>query len=203
MTIELEARWQLFYQKSLGSEPHPTLVKALEHLQAPLEDKFAIDLGVGSGRDTLFLLKKGCSTLAVDKNKIAFGYLLKAAQQDNLLKKLKTLSSSFEELDISDYPQADLINASYSLPFCQPEFFSSLWQKIFSHLKTGGVFCGHFFGHRHSWSENKSMSFHGRDQILPLFSMFDMLYFEEEDWDGVDIQNNPVHWHVFISLRGN
>lgn len=197
MKPELETRWQLFYQKSLGSEPHSTLVKAIKHLNVPLDNKFAIDLGCGSGRDTLFLLKEGCLTLAVDKEEIAFEYLLKAARENNLVKKLKTLILSFEDLDLGKYPEADLINASYSLPFCLPEHFSSLWQKIISQLKVGGIFSGHFFGEGHSWFQNKSMNFHSASSISLLFDGFDILYFEEEDWDGVDIEDKPVHWHVF------
>lgn len=197
MNRELKERWKPFYEKTLGSAPNVTLIKAIEHLNPLFNDKFAIDLGCGSGRDTLLLLKEGWSVLAVDKCELAFDYLLKETRSNKFEKKLKTLISCFEELDFSQYPEADLINASYSLPFCLPQYFFPLWKKIISRLKNGGIFCGQLFGNNHSWAKNKYMAFQYASHIPELFEGFDMMHFEEEDRDGTDIEGNLVHWHVF------
>lgn len=37
----------------------------------------------------------------------------------------KTLISSFEELDSHELPNVDIIVASFSVPFCKPEYFKN------------------------------------------------------------------------------
>src|SRR5258708_30442219 len=47
--------------------------------------------------------------------------------------------SSFHE---STWPTCDLVNASFSLPFCAPERFPEVWERIVESLRPGGRFCG-------------------------------------------------------------
>ena len=50
------------------------------------------------------------------------------------------------------WPMADLVNASFSLPFCPPPAFPSAWRRIESSLVCGGWFCGQLFGERDGWA---------------------------------------------------
>ena len=90
-----------------------------------------------------------------------------------------------------------LVNASYSLPFCSPKKFKSLWNNIDKSLPVDGVFCGQLFGINDTWSINKAMTFHTSDQIENLFTKYKFIYYRELEEDGETALNNKKHWHIF------
>ena len=57
--------WAGYYASSARREPRPLPLAACEEL-GPGQDRQAIDLGCGEGTDTLELLARGWSVLAVD-----------------------------------------------------------------------------------------------------------------------------------------
>ncbi|HBB35207.1 MAG TPA: class I SAM-dependent methyltransferase, partial [Cyanobacteria bacterium UBA9273] len=94
-------------------------------------------------------------------------------------------------------PAADLINASFSLPFCPPQDFPSLWQKIVNCLVPGGRFCGQIFGDRDSWVIYPSINYHTREQVDVLLQPFEVEAFEEEEHPGKTALGEDKHWHIF------
>ena len=94
-------------------------------------------------------------------------------------------------------PEADLINASYSLPFCQPDHFENLWNKIYRSLKLNGRFSGNFFGEKDTWVVNKDMTFLTKHNTELLFKNFTIESFEIRDEDGETALGRKKHWHVF------
>jgi hypothetical protein len=88
------------------------------------------------------------------------------------------------------------VNASWSLPFCPPEHFQSLWQKIAASIHPGGRFAGHFFGVHDEWATNKRMTFHTAMQVKNLFRRFEKELFLEKEWDGTTASGKKKHWHV-------
>lgn len=137
--------WNQYYNAVIGRPPRDTLLAALAQFDGENSSDrklFAVDLGCGEGRDTVELLRRGWQVLAVDSNEEAIARML--ARSDIHLELLTTQTMQFEELVL---PAAiDLINASFSLPFCPPEQFPELWEKIVISLKPGGRFCGQLFG---------------------------------------------------------
>jgi hypothetical protein len=89
------------------------------------------------------------------------------------------------------------VNASFSLPFCPPEHFPSLWEKIVASLASGGRFCGQLFGDRDSWAIYTSMNHHTREQVEVLLQPFEVEVFEEEDHPGKTALGEDKHWHLF------
>lgn len=135
-----------------GRPPRKTLLLALNRFDAEkLENasRLAVDLGCGDGR---------WSVLGIDGEKEAIARLRSRPDIDISL--LSTRVMGFETLELP--PARDLINASFCLPFCAREEFPGLWAKILAALRTGGRFCGHLFGDRDSWINEKMLAYHTR-----------------------------------------
>lgn len=113
--------------------------------------------------------------------------------------RLETQVVRFETLfEVLNQPESvDLINASFSLPFCLPEHFLQLWAAIVSSLRIGGRFCGQLFGDRDSWATDPHISHHTRDQIYKLLQPFAIELFQEEDHPGKTALGEEKHWHIF------
>lgn len=90
-----------------------------------------------------------------------------------------------------------LVNACFSLPFCHPENFDSLWKKIVESIFPNGRFAGHFFGINDSWATDPEKTFHKKEQILNLFTGFELDFFEEIEKAGKSIDGKEKNWHVF------
>ncbi|REE02045.1 class I SAM-dependent methyltransferase [Marinoscillum furvescens] len=183
---------ELFNGKS--TPPAATLTKALELLKSQTENtsKRAIDLGCGSGSDTMALIQQGWQVLAIDQEAKIIQHLVQ--QLPAPLPSLTTRCTTFEALET--LPPADLINASFSLPFCNPAHFDQLWDTITSSLVQGGYFAGHFFGPEDDWAPNPSMIFHDTMAIEQLFRGFRIAAHKEVNKTGKTISGDSKHWHV-------
>lgn len=190
------ARWSAYYQQIHGRPPHKTLLHALEQFAAaPPSQPFAIDLGCGAGRDTLPLLQAGWRVLAVDAQPEAIRRL-QADTPPELQPKLQTLVCSFEALPA--LPPADLVSASFSLPFCRPAHFAALWANVVQAVRVNGRFAGQLFGENDSWAAEPDKTIHTRSQVEALLQPFEIEFFEEEDEDGTTACGDEKHWHIFF-----
>jgi SAM-dependent methyltransferase len=157
--------------------------------------RFAIDLGCGAGRDTRALLLRGWRVLAIDKQPDAVTFLRSVIPQ-KYKARLRTRVASFESVRL---PRCDLVNVSYSLPFCRPERFNRFWKEILGSLRSRGWFAGHFFGVRDEWAGSTDMTFHTAAQVKALLRDLEIELFEEKEWDGrtASGKRKEKHWHVF------
>lgn len=155
-----ERNWSAYYQAVEGRPLRETLLAALARFEAlPAQfSPFAVDLGCGDGRDTQELLKRGWRVLGIDGEAEAIARLQNRPDID--YNRLETLVMRFEDLMLPE--SVDLINASFCLPFCPPEHFPGLWNKIVSALRVGGRFCGQLFGECDSWAIYPNMTHHTR-----------------------------------------
>ena len=55
---------QKYYENTENALPHPMVKKFINMNSNP---QYAIDLGCGAGRDTIYLIKNGWKVLAIDK----------------------------------------------------------------------------------------------------------------------------------------
>ncbi|MGF1480706.1 MAG: class I SAM-dependent methyltransferase [Cyanophyceae cyanobacterium] len=186
---DFQPDWEEYYDAIKGRPPRDTLIKALE--MAP-EPGMAVDIGCGDGRDTVELLRRGWHVLAVDGEAEGITRLLQ--RPDINTAHLKTQVVRFEALQL---PAADLINASFSLPFCPPAAFPTLWHNIVTSLRTGGVFCGQLFGDRDSWAVYLSLTHHSRQQVEDMLQPFEIVLLEEEEHPGKTATGQEKHWHLF------
>ena len=193
MVLE-EVNWDEYYQKIQGRAPRKLLLDALEKFPSG-KSLEAIDLGCGDGTETVVLLSRGWKVLAVDGESTGIKRLMDKVPQ-GAQAHLQTQVAKFEEVVL---PPADLIHASYSIPFCHPDHFPALWEKIADALKPGGRFAGQFFGVHDSWADSKGMTFHTETQVRAMIERFETEYFHEQDEDG-QAASGPKHWHVFTVI---
>lgn len=187
--------WTEYYEAT-GDEPRSTLLEALERFddEEPRQ-RFAVDLGCGTGRDTLELLRRGWRVLALDGTAEAIERL--RARPDLSGRERRRLETRVVRFEDADWPAADLVNSSFALPFCPPEAFPALWRRIERSLRGGGRFSGHLFGDRDGWSDQDDLSFHTRAKLDELLAGFQVERLEEVEEDGLTATGKPKHWHLF------
>jgi len=183
------SEWTPYYEYA-GDDPRETLLGALDRFAEP---GLAVDLGCGSGRDTFELLRRGWRVLAIDAEREAIERLLAHTALD--LSRLETQLARFED---AAWPDADLVSASFALPFCRPEHFRALWERVVASLRPGARFCGQLFGDRDEWaSTHAEMTFHTRGEVERLLSDLDVEELDEAEEDGPTALEPVKHWHVF------
>jgi tellurite methyltransferase len=189
--------WPGYFATVKGKPPRDTLVTALanfERTEGPGYAGLAVDLGCGEGRDTREMLLRGWRVLAIDAHPDAFR-LLNEQLAPGLEARLQTQLATFAQ---ATWPRgADFINASYSLPFCPPEDFPAVWDRIVTTLRRGGRFAGQLFGDRDDWASIPGRSHHTRADVDRLLAPFDVEELREEaKEDGPDTPR-PKRWHIF------
>ena len=182
--------WGLFYDAVAERPPHDTTVAALDAFAAP---GFAVDLGCGDGRDTRLLLERGWRVLAIDAEAAAIERL-SARVPAGAEGRLETQVAPFED---ARWPEADFVNASFSLPFCAPDRFDEVWARVRAGLAPGGRFAGQLFGDRDGWVGTKDLVFLPRARVEVLLDGLELERFDELEEDGHTALGDAKHWHVF------
>tara|TARA_R110002073_G_scaffold118918_5_gene259466 strand:- start:449514 stop:450182 length:669 start_codon:yes stop_codon:yes gene_type:complete len=187
--------WEGYFKAIDGREPRATLIEALELFERePVEKtRFAIDLGCGEGRDSAALLRAGWKVHAIDGHPDGIRRLISRTDLDDPTRLTMQLAP-FEAVEL---PECDLVNASFSLPFCRPEHYDTMWQKIVSSIRVGGRFSGQFFGDRDSWAQIEDRSHHTREQVDMLLEPFTVELMKVEERKGQDCDGTKKDWHVF------
>ena len=189
-----DAAWTEYYEAA-GDEPRDTLLDALRRFdREPTRARFAVDLGCGTGRDTVELLRRGWAVLAIDAQAQALERLLARDLPASWSDRLTTMRASFQE---ATWPETDLVNSSFALPFCPPAAFPGLWLQIESSLCPGGRFCGQLFGDRDGWSGEDDLTFQTRADVEGLLEPFDVERLDEIEEDGTTATGKYKHWHLF------
>ena len=187
--------WRRYYEAA-GGEPRATLLDALERFD-PVVERLAVDLGCGTGRDTVEMLRRGWFVYAVDGQAEAIERLRARAGADA---RLTAEVVRFEDVHL---PPTHLVNSSFALPFCPPDAFPGLWQQIVDSLRPGGRFAGQLFGVRDDWAPARGapaenpMTFHTRDEVEEYARPFEIERLDELEKDGRTAVGASKHWHVF------
>jgi len=192
--------WIPYYQLVANQKTSTSLqaAMALPDLFVPGRENFAADLGSGEGRDTLELLAQGWHVVAVDNTHVAMEKLAERAAELNLSSRLQTVEASFAT---ADWGIVDLVTANLSLPYCPPELFQSLWQRIASSLRPGGILTTQLFGDRHSAAQMPFVNTFTRAQVEELLKPFDVTTFKEVETPGQWANSGkPINIHEFQIL---
>ena len=186
--------WPGYFNAVLGKGARDTLIAALDSFeQEGFKNGFAVDLAAGEGRDSLELLSRNWRVLATDNHPEAFSYLW-ARVPEVLKPQLTTKEVSFCDMN---FPDCDMVNASFALPFCEPQHFEALWNKIVVSIRPGGRFAGQFFGSRDTWASLPNRSHHSREEVLTLLEGFSIEMMREEERDDPPEHRKPKHWQIF------
>jgi SAM-dependent methyltransferase len=193
--IKNEFNWTEYYNNHRNSKPTSTLLKGLKYFndsKLSLRKK-SIDIGCGQGTDVAELLREGWDVLAVDKESEAEKIIIDRFSKFHG----KELITQVQKMENIVIPQITLVNASFSLPFCNPNKFSDLWAEITTKLSIGGIFCGQLFGLKDSWASNKNMTFHHRNSLDSLFNNFTIDLLHEENKISKTSSGEEKNWHIF------
>ncbi|MFK7759062.1 MAG: trans-aconitate 2-methyltransferase [Phycisphaerales bacterium] len=190
--------WPAYFDRIEGKPPRQTLLTALANAGEVSTESppLAVDLGCGSGRDTLILLEHGYKVWAQDSSQdgLQRSRARKPIQQAIDQSKAQLIQADFQDLAI---PNASLVNASFSLPFCPPAAFDQLWESINDSIQPGGRFCGQFFGDRDDWAILEDRTHLTRAKTISLFDQYILESFTEEDRPSEQPNQAHKHWHVF------
>jgi SAM-dependent methyltransferase len=187
--------WTGYYDAQQAREPRELLLQVLGSFEREQRVGTAVDLGCGDGTDSVALLSRGWEVLSIDAQEEAIRRVRERIPEE-LAPRATTVVSPMESAHL---PAADLIFASFSLPFCPPQAFPDLWMRIRTALRPGGRFAGELFGDRDTWASDPSMTFHDVDAARERFDGMDVESFVEEEEDG-EAFSGPKHWHVFHAI---
>ena len=194
-----ESQWRTYYDAMANTPPRDTLLFALSRFDADAYSAdtapLAIDLGCGEGRDTVEFLRRGWQVLAIDGQEEGIRRL-RARPDLPPNPRLETQISLYEDTLLPENA-AHLFNASFSLPFCSPDYFLTLWQQIVASLVPGGRISGQLFGDRDGWAGRPGMTHHTRAEAETLLVPLVIERFDEEERDGITATGASKHWHIF------
>jgi tellurite methyltransferase len=185
-----EPSWSEYYQKVGQRMPRSLLIQAAECFAAP---GLAIDLGCGGGIETCELLRRGWRVVAIDQEPAALEAARERAPAE-ARDRLATSCAAFAELDL---PAADLIWSGLSLPFCHPDHFARLWERIVAALRPGGRFAGDLFATRHAWRERADLTFVDAEQVRAMLQPFEVELLSEVEEERETAFQGRQHWHGF------
>jgi SAM-dependent methyltransferase len=194
------AIWADYYAKTGRRPPCEALLFALDRFDAEPDTgapRRAVDLGCGNGRDTVELLRRGWSVLAVDAQPNAIVALM-ARPELSHTDRLETLVARFEDVALPERaPGADLVNSGFALPLVPPAAFPDLWDGIVEALRPGGRISCQLFGERDSWVGDPTITFFTRGGVDALLGPLEVEHLRKEEDDSITPRGKPKHWHIF------
>ncbi len=215
LSPDYQRDWPSYFDAVMDQPPRDTLLRALDAFDrdefdrnAPCE-RLMIDLACGEGRDTRAALARRSTrwrVVAIDSSDDGLARLARSLTPEDA-PRVHPLRLAMEEVPSTTDPGAtailpgpggaDLVNASFALPFCDPARFPALWDWILSRLAPGGRFAGQFFGDRDEWARVRPASHVDRDRLQRLLAPFVVEHLDEVEKDGSDAMGGVKHHHVF------
>lgn len=175
-------RWDTYFKRKLYDPPAGFVSESLKFIPGNGHGKVAYDLGSGIGHESMLLLKRGFQVIAVDYQASSFDYMELQNGFERYKSNLTPVITTFEKLNFTTLPAADIVVASFSLPFLDKKDFNQVWRNVVNNIKPGGYFIGNFFHPEFTFFDKKfhpHMTFHTKEQALGLFSQFEVIFFKE------------------------
>ena len=190
--MEFQEKWAQFQARTKENLTNKLLLDTLSLFDGYIGR--AVDLGCGSGADTIELIKAGWEVCAIDAVPDGFQYIRNKLSYDEL-GKIEFKHNYFEELVLSEY---DLVYSYHSIPFCTPKFFDKFWRKITNSINEGGRFAGTFFGEKDSYNQASSDAFYmTKMQVISLFHNFMIESYDEIYENESTVFGEVKTWHIY------
>ncbi len=183
-----------YYEATMNNKPSTLIRKFfINKYNQKLQGNVAIDLGCGTGNDTVFLLDNGFEVTAIDQEE-QVKEIIKNKNLNLNEENLKVIIDDFSEIEISN---SDLILANFSLFFVKDNFDGFI-EKTLKNIKLKGFFVGNFLGKEDGW--NKTRTTVEKEKLLEYFKDFEMFYFSEEKYYKDTANGKSKFWHVYTVI---
>lgn len=183
--------WSQYINITKNKAPRRLLVRAVQYVK---DKKAALDLGAGAFNDSKYLLELGFEKV------IAVDIEVNSDLVSDMAKKYED-TFVFEKIKIEDYcfreNNFNLVNAQFVLSFIKKEKIIKVLNDIKKSLKNEGIFVGQFFGLKDSWNGRKDISAYGEEEVRRFFRGLEIIYFQEEEKDGLTAMGGQKHWHIY------
>ena len=183
--------WSNYQVKTYGDEVCKLLIEFLSNYKITN----AIDLGCGSGNETVYMIKNGIRVLAIDRQ-LNQDFILNRLSKDE--KRLISFNESiFENIEL---PKTQLLTAFFSLPFCTPDNFDELWNKVYDSIENIGYFVGQLFGDRDAWNVVDSINTFSIYKVKEYLKKFKIIKLEEVEYVR-ESDNKKWHYYNIIAQK--
>ena len=174
-----QQRWNQRYQEKTASETSPANILNICHQYLNGQKKpqpKALDLACGLGGNAICLAEQGYQVTAVDYSDVALTQLAK--QAENAALSIDTVLCDLENIEGEAFKGFDLVVVSYYLQ-------RSLFEKIFSFLKPGGLLFYHTFsGDQVDDAGPQNPDFRLKQgELLSLCQQYSVLFYREDSAD--------------------
>lgn len=177
--------WTNYQNKTYGDEACKLIIDFLDKYKVDS----AIDLGCGSGNETVYMVKNGIKVLAIDRQLNQDFILNRLSDSEKQLISFK--ESSFEDVEL---PKTKLLTAFFSIPFCNPNNFDELWTKIYNSIEDNGYFVGQLFGDRDAWNVVESINTFSIDKVKEYLKNYNIIKLEEIEYVR---ESDNKKWHFY------
>ena len=177
--------WTNYQNETYGDNVCKLLIEFLDNYKIDN----AIDLGCGSGNETVYMIKNGIKVLAIDRQ-LNQDFILNRLS-DNEKKMISFKESSFEDVEL---PKTKLLTAFFSIPFCNPNNFDELWTKIYNSIEDNGYFVGQLFGDRDAWNVVESINTFSIDKVNEYLKNYNIIKLEEIEYVR---ESDNKKWHFY------
>lgn len=177
--------WTNYQNETYGDDVCKLLIEFLDNYKIDN----AIDLGCGSGNETVYMIKNGIKVLAIDRQLNQDFILNRLSDSEKQLISFK--ESSFEDVEL---PKTKLLTAFFSIPFCNPNNFDELWTKIYNTIEDNGYFVGQLFGDRDAWNVVESINTFSIDKVKEYLKNYNIIKLEEIEYVR---ESDNKKWHFY------
>lgn len=177
--------WSSYQKRTYNKNVSSLLKRFLDHYTVDN----AVDLGCGAGNETVYMLKKGIKVTAIDRQ-LDEEYILNRISEEQR-KNVNFIESDFINVEI---PRTQLVVAFFSLPFCEPDYFETLWKKIYDAIEPNGYFVGQLFGDRDGWKDKPNINTFEIEKAKEYLEIYDVLYLKEIEYIR---EGDNKKWHFY------
>lgn len=177
--------WTNYQNETYGDDVCKLLIEFLDNYKVDN----AIDLGCGSGNETVYMIKNGIKVLAIDRQLNQDFILNRLSDSEKQLISFK--ESSFEDVEL---PKTKLLTSFFSIPFCNPNNFDELWTKIYNSIENNGYFVGQLFGDRDAWNVVESINTFSIDKVKEYLKNYNIIKLEEIEYVR---ESDNKKWHFY------